>query len=146
MIVYADASAIVKLYVTERGSSDVAELLTRAQIVGTSIISRVEVAAALARATRMGVLSATSGRAAQRAFARGWPDVAKVLVTEALINQAETVAWDHGLRGYDALQLASALTWKEAVGEDVFLATYDHELWDAAEDAGLRRWPEKFPR
>ena len=45
-------------------------------------------------------------------------------------------------RGYDAVQLASALTWQEAVGAEITLATFDRRLWDAGKEAGIRIWPE----
>ena len=105
-------------------------------IVATSLVSRVEVAAALAKAVRLGIIEPESGRKAQRAFAGQWADLAKVPVTEALVSRAEALAWDFALRGYDAVQLASALTWQEAVGTEITLATFDRQLWDADRNAG----------
>ena len=81
MIVYLDASALVKRYVAERGSRETRELSARADIVATSLITRAEVAAALAKAVRLGIVEPDSGRKAQRAFASQWPDIAKVPVT-----------------------------------------------------------------
>ena len=114
----------------------------RADVVATSLVSRAEVAAALAKAVRLGIVEADNGRKAQRAFARQWPDIAKVPVTEALVSRAEALAWDFALRGYDAVQLASALTWQEAVGVEITLATFDRQLWDAGKKAGVRVWPD----
>ena len=142
MIVYLDASALVKRYVAERGSRETRELSTKAEVVATSLITRAEVAAALARAVRVGILEPDSGRKAQRAFASQWPDIAKVPVSEALVSRAEALAWDFALRGYDAVQLASALTWQEAVGAEITLGTFDRQLWDAGKKAGVRIWPE----
>lgn len=142
MIVYLDASALVKRYVAEQGSRETGELSARADIVATSLVSRVEVAAALAKAVRLGIVEPESGRKAQRAFASQWPDIAKVPVTEALVSRAEALAWDFALRGYDAVQLASALTWQEAVGAEITLATFDRQLWDAGRHVGVRMWPE----
>ncbi len=82
------------------------------------------------------------GRKAQRAFTSQWPDFAKVPVTEALVARAEDLAWDAALRGDDAVQLASALTWQESVGAEVTLATFDRQLWDAGQQVGMRVWPE----
>lgn len=146
MIVYLDASALVKRYVAERGSREVIELTTAAEIVATSLISRAEVAAAFARAVRLGVLDPGGGRRAQRKFSREWPDFARVPVSEALVSRAEMLAWDYGLRGYDAVQLASALTWQESIGQDVWLATFDGQLWEAAPGAGLQVWPERVEK
>ena len=142
MILYLDASALVKRYVTERGSKEVIALVAAAEAVATSLVSRAEVGAAFARAVRLDVLDNESGRRAQRRFSREWPDLAKVPVTEALVSRAETLAWDHGLRGYDAVQLAAALMWQDSIGQDVVLATYDRQLWDAAPRAGLHVWPD----
>ena len=142
MIVYLDASALVKRYVAERGSRETRELSTKADVVATSLITRAEVAAALAKAVRLGIIEPDSGRKAQRAFASQWPDIAKVPVSEALVSRAEALAWDLALRGYDAVQLASALTWQEAVGAEITLATFDRQLWDAGKKAGVRIWPE----
>jgi predicted nucleic acid-binding protein len=140
--VYLDASALVKRYVTERGSRETGELSAKADVVATSLVSRAEVAAALAKAVRLRIIEPDNGRRAQRAFANQWPDIAKVPVTEALMSRAEALAWDFALRGYDAVQLASALTWQEAVGAEITLATFDRQLWDAAKTAGIRIWPE----
>jgi predicted nucleic acid-binding protein len=142
VIVYLDASALVKRYVAERGSRETGELSARADVVATSLVTRAEVAAALAKAVRLRVVEPERGRKAQRAFARQWPDIAKVPVTEALVSRAEALAWDFALRGYDAVQLASALTWQESVGAEITLATFDRQLWDAGKKAGVRVWPE----
>ena len=57
---------------------------------------------------------------------------------------ADQLAWQHNLRGYDAVHLASAVTWQEALGEVVTLATFDKQLWVAATRAGLVSWPESL--
>ena len=126
----------------ERGSRETGELTAHADVVAASLVSRAEVAAAFAKAVRLGMVEVESGRNAQRAFASQWPDIAKIPVTEALVSRAEALAWDYALRGYDALQLASALTWPESVGADLTLATFDRHLWEAGKRAGVRIWPE----
>ena len=145
MITYLDASALVKRYVMERGSRETIALTADAEITATSIVSRAEVGAALAKAVRTGLLKQAVARNAQRVFAEDWPDIVRVPVTEALVERAELLAWELGLRGYDAVQLASALTWKDAVGDEVVLATFDQQLWGAAKRAGLTPWPDRLP-
>jgi predicted nucleic acid-binding protein len=144
VIAYLDASALVKRYVAERGSRETAELTAHAEVVATSLVSRAEVAAALAKAVRLGMVEIERGRKAQRTFASQWPDIVKIPVTEALVSRAEALAWDHALRGYDAVQLASALTWQESVGVAITLATFDRHLWEAGKRAGVRIWPERL--
>ena len=144
MIAYFDDSALVKRHVDERGSREAIEFAARAEVVVTSLVSRAEVAAALAKAVRAKLLQEDEARAAQRAFATEWPDIARIPVTEALVSRAETLAWDYGLRGYDAIQLASAVLFQESLGAAVRLATFDKQLWDAARRAGFEPWPEKL--
>lgn len=142
MIVYLDASALVKRYIVERGSRETTALTADAEMAATSMVSRAEVAAAFAKGVRAGVVSDEVARNAQRRFASDWPDLARVSVTEALVERAERLAWEHALRGYDAVQLASALTWQESAGEEIVLATFDQQLWEAAKRTGLKAWPE----
>ena len=142
MIVYLDASALVKRYVAEAGSDEVAALVDTASVVGTSIISRAEVAAALAKASRMQVVPRQEAEAALSAFDAEWTALARVQMSEMLVARAAVVAWDHRLRGYDAVHLATALFWQGMVGERVSVATFDPQLWRAAQTSGLGVWPE----
>jgi predicted nucleic acid-binding protein len=144
VIAYLDASALVKRYVVERGSRETIALTADAEITATSIVSRAEVAAALGKAVRIGLVTENVARTAQRSFASDWPDLARVPVTEALVERAEALAWEHGLRGYDAVQLASALTWRESVGQEIVVATFARQLWEAAIRTGLKPWPAKL--
>lgn len=57
MILYLDASALVKRYVAELGSVEVREAISKAATAGTSLISRAEVAAAFAKAVRTNALA-----------------------------------------------------------------------------------------
>jgi uncharacterized protein len=86
VILYLDASALVKRYVMEAGSKDVISLTAAAAAVATSLVSRAEVAAALARAVRLGVLDKNGGARAQRRFSREWPDIARIPAGEALVT------------------------------------------------------------
>jgi predicted nucleic acid-binding protein len=61
VIAYLDASALVKRYVAEAGSAEVGELIDQAAVVGTAIISRAEVAAAMAKAVRKALLTREEG-------------------------------------------------------------------------------------
>ena len=72
-----------------------------------------------------------------------WPTWIHLAADEDLVCRAEVLAWEHGLRGYDAVHLAAALAWQERVGPSIVLATFDRELWEAARQAGLTAWPEE---
>jgi predicted nucleic acid-binding protein len=145
VIAYLDASALVKRYIVERGSRETIALMADSEMTATSIVSRAEVAAALAKAARMALVTHDVARNAEGTFAGDWPDFVRVPVTEALVERAEGLAWEHGLRGYDAVHLASALTWQESVGGELVLASFDQQLWEAAKRRGLQTWPDQLP-
>ena len=145
MILYLDAGAAVKRYVTEPGTAKVQQAIEESSMVGTGLISRAEIAAALAKAARMGVLLPDEAEAALDAFRAEWPDFIRIQITEALVARADSLAWQHGLRGYDAVHLAAALTWQEGIGEPVTLTTFDRRLWESARQSGLLVFPDDLP-
>jgi predicted nucleic acid-binding protein len=145
MILYLDASALVKRYVSEFGSDIVNDATDEADLVGTGVISRAEVAAALAKSVRMGALKKEEGLASLRTFRKDWLDLVRVQVTEIAIARADTLAWEHNLRGYDAVHLAMASLWQETMGEQVTMATFDRTLWNMAEKVGLAPFPVDLP-
>ena len=57
MILYLDASALVKRHVAELGSVEVGAAISQAEVAGTALISRAEVASALAQAVRVKALT-----------------------------------------------------------------------------------------
>ncbi len=68
----------------------------------------------------------------------------KRYVTEAgsaMLAHANRLSWEFGLRGYDAVQLASALLWREGLGQEIEMATFDRQLWGAARETGLQTIP-----
>jgi len=143
--VYADTSALVKLFVTEAGSKATRQRLNEAGLVATSLVARTELGAALARGSRMGYLSEEAATSARQRLEEVWPTWVRIAVDEELVRLGEALAWEHGLRGYDAVHLAAALAWQRAIDQPVSLVTFDRELWDAAEPAGLTAWPEGRP-
>ncbi|MGD0886775.1 MAG: type II toxin-antitoxin system VapC family toxin [Thermodesulfovibrionales bacterium] len=145
MIVCVDASALVKRYVSETGSGDVNDLIVKASVLGTAAISHVEVSSALAKAVRMRLLLRKEAASALQVFNTEWDSLIRLQMTEVLLSRAATLAWEHGLRGYDAVHLASALFWQDMLGDPITLATYDRQLWEAAKTTGLIAWPKSLP-
>jgi predicted nucleic acid-binding protein len=145
VILYLAASALVKRYVAEPGSAEVSLAISQAKVSGTALVSRAEVAAALAKAVRVNALIQEEALSSLQVFQNEWPDLVRVQVTEMVVARAGTFAWDHGLRGYDAVHLAAASVWQDALGERVTLATFDRHLWTAAEPVGLEPYPADLP-
>jgi hypothetical protein len=64
---------------------------------------------------------------------------------EMVVTRADGLAWELGLRGYDAVHLASALLWQEGLGEPVAMAAFDLKPWEAAKERGLVPFPDDLP-
>ena len=141
-IIYLDTSAMLKLYVQETHSEATRLLVEAADRTGAAILAYTEMAAGLSRAARMGLLTNDLARKAWDRFVGDWPDYTRLKVSPAVTERAARLAWEYGLRGYDAVHLAAALTWQDALGEPVLLASFDQLLWGAAKQAGMAAWPE----
>jgi predicted nucleic acid-binding protein len=145
VLVYLDASALVKRNVAEVGSDDVAGLIASASAVATSLLSRVEVVGALAEAARMKVITRRAAGVALRRVDAEWQSIIRLQLSETLAGRAAGLAWEHGLRGSAATHLDSALLWQDVSGAPVTVATYDRPLWHAVTAAGLTAWPDRLP-
>jgi uncharacterized protein len=141
-ITYFDTSALVQLYIHEAHSEEVRSLLNASEGVGTSFLTYTEMAAAMSRAARMQLISVETARDAWDRYVGDWPAITRLNISTALVERAATLAWSFGLRGYDAMHLASALIWQDALGEPVLLATFDRQLWSSGKKAGIAVWPE----
>ena len=140
-ILYLDTSALVKLYVTEVGSKDVATWVARARHVGTSRVAYPEARAALARRQREGAFGVASLRRAVQALDADLPAYTVVELAPAVALRAGDLAERHGLRGFDAIHLASALVLGQLLGATAELGVFDARLAAAAAAEGLRPLP-----
>jgi uncharacterized protein len=143
-IIYLDTSALLKLYVQELHSDEVRILVDVAEGVGTSILTYTEIAAAMARAARIQLISNDAARSAWNNFVKDWADFTRLKLSMPLTERAASLAWEFGLRGYDAMHLSAALTWQDALEERILLATCDRLLWSAGVKAGIPVWPDEL--
>ena len=143
--VYLDTSALVKRYVAEDGSDAVADLLNAAEYQAASIVTEAELPAALGRATRVGAISERDGQAAMKVWQKDREELLWIQLPQKTAQQAGKLAWQEGLRGYDAIHLATALWWQANLRQELVVATYDRELWRAAKKHGLSVFPEQVP-
>lgn len=134
MIAYFDTSAFVKLLIAETGSAEVDRIWAAASRAASSILLYPEGRAALARARRDRRLSQAELRAAVEDFDKLWAGVDGVLATVPLTRRAGALAHEYGLRGYDAVHLASAET---IASQSTILVAADGPLCAAARHLGL---------
>lgn len=118
--------------VVEDGSDLAAELWGSALRASSSILCYPEARAALAAARRDGRLSVTQANRAGEEFESLQDELLLLGIDRPLARVAGELAEELGLRGYDAVHLASAL----ALGTDTTLVTWDTKLRRAASRSG----------
>jgi uncharacterized protein len=109
---FFDTSAIVKRYVSETGSTWVNALVapTARNRIYIVRITAVEMASAITRRVHAGSVSAADGTLFLTWFQYDYAWQYNTLgVTPSLITEAISLAETHGLRAYDAVQLAAGL-------------------------------------
>lgn len=135
MILYLDTSSLLKCLIDEVHTADVLQWVDAAGAVATSRVTFPEAAAALARRRRLGDLTSAAARGALRHLALRWDGFMLVDLSEI---RAGDLATRHSLRGFDAVQLAAALTVRSAVGaRDIAFSSFDRALCQAAAREGL---------
>jgi predicted nucleic acid-binding protein len=142
MNLYLDSSALVKQYIRERGSDDVRRWITDADYLATSIIAIAEINAAFARGMRMRSFSQSTAEKAVELLHVHWPGYLKIPASEKCIHRAADLAWKLGLRGYDAVHVASAELWQDALNAPITFVAYDKQLVRAVHSLGINVIPE----
>ncbi len=116
----------------EHGSELAVELWATDHFASSSILCYPEGRAALAAARRARRLTSDAYRTACDEFEATLDELHLLGVDLALTRQAGDLAADLGLRGYDAVRLASAF----AIGADA-IVTWDLKLSEGARRSGL---------
>ncbi len=141
-IVYFDASALVKLLVEEPGSDIAAALWDGCDAAVSSRLAYPEVCASLAAAGRNRHLDEHSLASCERQWEDLWAAMRPVEFTPSVEQSAGRLAKRHGLRGGDAIHLASAL---EIGADDVIMAVWDRRLHAGAVAETLSVAPSSLP-
>ena len=110
MIAYLDTSAIVPLVIEEQASRLCRRLWDAADAVACSQLGYVEAAAAVARATRLGRMTAAQQSQSLERLELVWAEVTVLPVDESLVRRAAEFARRHALRGFDAVHCAAAVS------------------------------------
>jgi predicted nucleic acid-binding protein len=136
MTPFLDSSALVKRYVAEAGSATVRALLRRSHPV-VARVTYAEVAAAIARASREGLIDLTHRDAILGRLDEDFARLTVIEIRAATLRLVPELVTRHPLRGYDAVQLAAALTVRSR-GATVCFWSSDATLVTAARAEGLQ--------
>jgi uncharacterized protein with PIN domain len=107
MTVYLDTSNLVKLYVDEPDANEVQQSVAEADVVATSVLAYAETRAAFARRRREKLMTPTEARSALQQLDADWPRFLVIVLGDELARAAGRLADVHGVRGCDAVHLAS---------------------------------------
>jgi hypothetical protein len=140
-VYFLDASALVKAYVREPGSPWVRQILRRrTDVTFVSPLSGAEVLAAIARKQRVGELDVATRDRIAAAFRRDYRGrFVHTSLTGMVVEKAMALVFDHPLRAYDAVQLASALLIPRAPARlrPLLFVSADSALLRVARQVGL---------
>jgi len=142
-IFYFDSSAIVKRYVTEIGSNWVINLCNLpANTIATVQVTKVEAAAAFSSKYRSGGWSQVDYVATLQDLSYDFLHQYSLIdIDQTLIDLAVNLTQRHKLRGYDAIQLAAALTLNSILEQNqsspVTFVAADADLLQAAQNENL---------
>jgi len=137
MILYCDTSALVKLYISEAHSEQLAGQLEQAESVAVCRIAWAEAHSAFARRAREVPVDSETIEHAKAALAADWPDFVIMEVNQNLVELAGEYADTFALRGYDSVQLAAAHALLKITGSTVMFASFDLRLNKAAKALGM---------
>jgi predicted nucleic acid-binding protein len=132
MIVYLDTSSLVKLYVKEDDSPHVVNLVESSEITATSLIAYTESRAAFARRFREKSFSTREYRRLVSFFNEDWKNYFVVNITKNLVLTAGDLAEKHGLKGFDAIHLSSAVRLHQELSSPVTFSCADQRLQKAS--------------
>lgn len=139
-LLYLDTSALVKIYIDERGSERMNELASpdADHDLAICLVTQVEFHSAIRRRRRVGELGDEAVKQAAESFDSQFR--AKFLrrpLNDWTLNLASELTSRHPLRAYDAVQLASCLALEMDTGLSPTFVCADRRLLDAAEAEGL---------
>lgn len=107
MTLYVDTSNLVKLYIEERDSDRIRDLIHAADVVVTSVLAYPEARAAFARRRRERLMTRAELIAAVTQLNADWPRFVTMPFEDDLARAAGRLADEHTIRGADAVHLAS---------------------------------------
>lgn len=135
MRLYVDTSALIPLVIDESSTARCGRLWDAADLKFTARVTYVEAAAALASARRgRRIIDDAELTQALERLDLLWAEIMPVEIDENLMLDAAHLAASEALRGYDAVQCASAI---RVLAPDLVSSSGDKALCDAWRRHGL---------
>jgi uncharacterized protein len=134
---YLDTSNLVKLYVNEPDADAIQQLVDRADVVVTSVLAYAESRATFARRRREKLMTGSELSIAVQQLDADWPRFVVFALGDELARAAGRLSDAHGVRGCDAVHLASFADLLASCDDpDVRFSCADDRLVKAAKALG----------
>lgn len=140
MIVYAESSAVLAWLLGDEGGEEAARLLSDADAVVASDLTRIECERVLIRAWSTGAITEAEGVDHRAALAEAASRWTMLRIGEEVVERALRPFPIEPVRTLDALHLASALLARSAASE-LRVLTLDQRVRENAERLGLGAVP-----
>ncbi|MCY4612542.1 MAG: type II toxin-antitoxin system VapC family toxin [Nitrospira sp.] len=139
-MIYFDTSALIKIFILEKGSEDAQRLSQDHFPAATAAIAYAEIYSGINRRKREGHLSAHQYTRLSRRFEEYWTTSIHVELTQEVLAVVKGLLERHPLRASDAIHLASTLILQKGIREPLPFAAADSRLLDAASAEHLTPW------
>jgi len=136
MWAYFDSSAVVKVYVQEKGRATVLRLLGLHEVVVSAILP-VEIRGALRRRAEENTIESSRLPAALNQLAADRAQWNLLAVSTEILGRAEQIVGRHSVRTLDAIHIASAKEFAERLQACVPFISADHQQIEVAAAVGL---------
>jgi len=137
LIYYLDSSALVKRYIAELGSVEIARFFAGGEHLAVSWLALPETLAAMTRRAKGGGIGAEELQRIKTQLAEDWRSLLVLAVSGEPVAGVEALIARHALRGADSIHLASALWLQRSLQTPVTFVAADLELLAAARDERL---------
>lgn len=133
---YFDTSTYLKIFVNESGSAQVRKLIKKHRILSSAILS-VECFSALSRKKHARELKDREFDALANKIRESLAYIESIRLTDEVLIKAEQVVVSSPVRSLDALHIASALIFQQALQIPLPFVTSDHRQLEAAQAHGF---------
>ena len=131
MTLYLDTSTLVKLYLDEPDAGRIQHMVDDADVLASSSIAYAEARATFARRRRERQMTGAEVAKAVKQLDADWLRFLVIDASDELAREAGRLADSHGLRGCDAIHLASF--------QELLIRCTDHDVEFSCADAKLTR-------
>ncbi len=133
---YIDTSTYLKVFVKESGSAKARELIKKHRMLTSALVS-VECFSALSRKKQAGELKSKEFDSLIKKIRESFDHIEIIRLTDEVLEKAGQVVVSSPVRSLDALHIASALIFQDAMQISLPFITSDHRQLETAQEHGF---------